>query len=191
MQTSIQPLRLWHHPLLYLKRKIDEGRTAKDAVGSVSREKFFEEQVQLLSVVQSYLLMEGYDAPFMERESTVATLRELLSSKGKAPIYISAILSEGQHTVLDHLAHDSGQVRIVRTPDKLVGGYTLFDEWGISQWDSTKPSCFPFERMKTPEEGFYYRDYSLAFVGGRSDLEIRAYHRIFREYEERVRVNSR
>ena len=150
---------------------------------SISQEDFFARQLQWLYKVGDQLLIEGYDAPFMRRDSTVEALRRLVSPP--RTVHISAIMPEGLETVLDELK-TSGLVSLTRTPEEQKRGYMVFDGWGFSEWDSTKSTPYEPER----NTGVIYRrlgkvelfDYSF-----KTERQMHQYMQRFGVNEARLR----
>jgi hypothetical protein len=119
---------------------------------AISQEELFSLQINLLlRYDQSPLYFFGYDAPFMERDPTVDSIRRSLEWKRgdpSDPTLISAIITESETpTVLEGLVKEFGptKIRLVVTPDKIESGFTVFGMGGIGQWDSTKLTDYPPE----------------------------------------------
>lgn len=172
----------WQHPLQYLRQGWQEWNAEEKHAEAISQGSFFDLQLSLMSGVRDYLLLEGYDAPFMEQGKTIDVLRTIIRGEARTPIYLSAILSEGKETVLHELAKGSERVQILHTPEPLVKGYTILDQHVLSIWDSTRPTPYIYERDK----GIFHREMYFALTSPRAELEIRTYTRMFRESEQRL-----
>jgi len=135
------------HPIQFIKQLAGERRLQDLRERSISQEEYFANQVEYINSTYDHMNFFGYDKPFMEREGTIQALRHaVVHREGRIPV--SAILPTGLNTILDELAKESELVTIVRTPETFTKGYIIFDNWGMSTWDSTKKTYYPPEENK-------------------------------------------
>ena len=107
-----------------------------------SQEDYFSKVIRHIDRTQKQILIEGYDAPFMDRELTVDALQRAIDRS----VDIYAIVTDGLDTVLQELTDKHESVKMIKTPEPLVKGYISFDNHGLDFWDSEKPTDYAPER---------------------------------------------
>jgi hypothetical protein len=119
---------------------------------AISQEDYFRGQIDYIDKTREQLIFWGYDSPFMEREETIKAIKR--ANMKRVAIY--GVFPEGIETELDKIKND-GMVEIIKVSSKiksLKAGYTLFDMWGFSIWDSRKLTDYVPEKTK----GVYFRE---------------------------------
>ena len=105
---------------------------------AISQEAFFSCQAEYLAAVKKSLLLKGYDKPMMEHPAVSQSIKDMIS---KGNIRISAIFPKDTQTYLD--CSDGGSCpTILRTTKKLERGYIIFDDWGVTEWNSKEPTLY-------------------------------------------------
>ena len=125
--------------------------------GLMTRDEYFSRLRNWIMDSPSGVYIYGYDSVFMESEKTQDTFMK--AAEHNKDFTIMTIQTEFQDCkFLEDLVTENPKSRIWRTDQKITQGFMIFyDNFIISQWNTTKLTPHPIER----KEGVIYRECSI------------------------------
>jgi hypothetical protein len=141
---------------------------------SITENEFFEKQLALFYNAHGPVLFFGYDSPFMDREDTRYEIAEHIKRSTEQP-FVKCIFPESTPAEsLEELARENNGIKIMRTPEDISKGYTVFGILGVVTWDSNKLTYHPEESAN----GVIYRHMYL--------LETKQFPKHFAKMEKQI-----
>jgi hypothetical protein len=137
-----------------------EERVRELQKASIPQEEFFKKAERLIYDSAKYsgtLLFYGYDAAFMERESTKSAVKETVGRNFDywfdAPVVAIVGKDDDYLSHLEWLTRE--EISIITSPDKIRQGFICYGQIGVSRFDKDQSTYYPAESGK----GIIYRDF--------------------------------
>jgi len=117
-------------------------------VHPLDQDTYFLNQLRHIDNTKIDIRIIGYDEVFMSRPETIEALTKAIKGENrKYPVFVRAILPEGQEIVLDDIANKSAYFRVLHNSADIRTGMMIYDEMAISAWNH-KLTKHPIEKEK-------------------------------------------
>lgn len=126
-------------------------KSLKIPSNAVSQEEFFAAQIDAIRDSTHIIRFLGYDQAFFENEGTIHELEKALNGEGEGrasfPISITALLPEAvKGGRIEYLTNEYPSFEIIKTNKNLENGFSVYDEFAVGIWDSTKETVYESEK---------------------------------------------